>query len=53
MEAKDAALEYEAAVYKWKVAKDRAKALEAEEAKAKVGLLLRKLNFGSVEPSKA
>ena len=47
MEAKDAALEYEAAVYKWKVAKDRAKALEAEEAKAKVGAAAQaELRFG-------
>jgi hypothetical protein len=34
-ECKDAALQYEGSVYKWKVAKDRIAALAAEEAKAK------------------
>lgn len=34
-ETRDVALEYQGAVYKWKVAKDRLKVLETEEAKAK------------------
>lgn len=33
-EAKDVALQYQGAVYKWKVVKDRIEALEAEEKKA-------------------